>query len=127
MSPIRIFQTRWFVRYAKWERISDARLVEAVRRAENGLIDADLGGGVIKQRVGRPGQGRSGGYRVLVAFRPADRAVFIFGFSKSARGNVSPDELETAKKVAAYWLEASPVEIDHAIDEGKLVEVQREN
>jgi len=127
MSPIRIFQTRWFVRYAKRERISDARLVEAVRRAENGLIDADLGGGVIKQRVARPGQGKSGGYRVLLAFRPTDRAVFIFGFAKSARENIPPDELETAKTVAAYWLGASPTEIDQAIDESKLVEVRLEN
>jgi len=127
MSPIRIFKTRWFARFARRERISDARICEAVRRAEAGLIDADLGGGLIKQRVARPGQGRSGGYRVLVVFRPVDRAVFIFGFSKSARENISPDELETAKKVAAYWLEASPAEIDDAIEEEKLVEVRREN
>lgn len=91
------------------------------------MIDADLGGGLIKQRVARPGQGRSGGYRLLMAFRPTDRAVFIVGFAKSARDNISPDELETAKKVAALWLGASPAEIDLAIGAGKLVEVQREN
>ena len=73
------------------------------------------------------GQGRSGGYRVLIAFRPAHRAVFILGFAKSARDNISEDELETAKKVGALWLGATPAEIDLAIDEGKLVEVPHEN
>jgi hypothetical protein len=127
MSTIRIFKTRWFERYAKRERISDARLCDAVRRAECGLIDADLGGGVIKQRVARPGQGRSGGYRLLLAFRPAERAVLIFGFAKSARENIPRDELESAKTVATYWLEMSPAEIGRAIDQGKLVEVRCEN
>lgn len=124
---MRLFKIKWFARFASHEKITDASLCEAVSRAERGLIDADLGGGLIKQRVARPGQGRSGGYRLLMAFRPTDRAVFIVGFAKSARDNISPDELETAKKVAALWLGASPAEIDLAIGAGKLVEVQREN
>jgi len=102
-------------------------LREAVSRVERGLIDGDLGGSIIKQRVARAGQGRSGGYRVLIAFRPAHRAVFIVGFAKSGRANISEDELETAKKIGALWLGATPAEIDRAIDEGKLVEVPREN
>jgi hypothetical protein len=65
-------------RFARKSRISDELLVEAIRRAERGLIDADLGGGVIKQRVGREGQGRSGGYRTLIAFRVGDRAFLIY-------------------------------------------------
>jgi hypothetical protein len=79
---VRIFKTRWIARFARKSRISDAMLVEAIRRAERGLIDADLGGGVIKQRIGREGQGRSGGYRTLIAFRLGDRAVFMFAFCK---------------------------------------------
>ena len=100
---MRIFKTKWFARYARRERIFDARLCEAVRRAEDGLIDADLGGGVIKQRIARPGQGRSGGYRLLIAFRPSDRAVFMLGFAKSDRDNITPDELESLKRAAALW------------------------
>jgi hypothetical protein len=53
---MRVLKTRWLVRYARRERISDASLEEAIERADRGLIDADLGGGIIKQRVARSGQ-----------------------------------------------------------------------
>lgn len=120
---MRVFKTRWFARFARGERISDASLCEAVRRAERGLVDADLGGGVIKQRVARPGQGRSGGYRVLVAYRAKARSVFLFGFAKSARGNVEHDELATARDIAKAWLEADANALSRAIIEGAIQEV----
>ena len=65
----------------------DRSLRDAVERAERGLVDADLGGGIIKQRVARTGQGRSGGYRLLIAYRSGDRAVFLYGFGKNERDN----------------------------------------
>jgi len=68
-AATRVFKTRWFTRFAAKERITDDRLAEAVARAERGLIDADLGGGLIKQRVARAGKGKSGGYRTLIAYR----------------------------------------------------------
>ena len=98
---MRVFKTRGFARFARSERISDASLSEAVRRAEPGLVDADLGGGVIKQRVARPGQGRSGGYRVLIAYRAKARAVFLFGFAKSAQANIEDDELATLREIGS--------------------------
>ena len=85
----RIFKNGWFERFARKERIADASLREAVQRAESGLVDADLGGGVIKQRVARTGQGKSGGYRTLILFRQGDKAIFAFGFAKSAQANIS--------------------------------------
>ena len=99
---MRVLKTKGFARFARSERISDASLSEAVRRAEHGLVDADLGGGVIKQRVARPGQGRSGGYRVLIAYRTKARAVFLFlfGFAKSAQANIEDDELATLREIA---------------------------
>ncbi|WP_375414129.1 type II toxin-antitoxin system RelE/ParE family toxin [uncultured Bradyrhizobium sp.] len=104
-------------------KISDAILREAVRRAERGLVDADLGGGVIKQRVARPGQGRSAGFRVLLAYRPKSRSVFLFGFAKSARGNVEDDELETAQEIAGHWLDGNGKMLAKALAEGVLEEV----
>jgi hypothetical protein len=65
-----LFKTKGFMRFARREWISDASLCDAVRRAEQGLLAAQLGGGIIKQRVARSGEGRSGGYRVLIAYRP---------------------------------------------------------
>ena len=91
--------------------------------AERGLIEADLGGGVIKQRVARPGAGKSGGYRTLIAYRTDTRSVFLYVFAKSDLGNVGSDELKTLKDIARYWLRASSEAIDRAVAEGKLQEV----
>jgi hypothetical protein len=79
----RIYMNRWFAKFASREGISDATLVAAIDQANRGLIDADLGGGLIKQRVAREGGGKSGGYRTLVFFRHEERAIFAFGFAKS--------------------------------------------
>jgi hypothetical protein len=120
---VRIFKTKHFSRFARRMKISDASLREAVGRAERGLVDADLGGGVIKQRVARPGQGRSGGFRVLLAYRAKTRSVFLFGFAKSTQGNVEDDELETAQEIARLWLEADGKALAEALAEGIIQEV----
>ena len=120
---MRAFKTKWFVRYARRERIGDHGLCEAIDRAERGIIDADLGGGVIKQRVARTGQGRSSGHRLLIAYRSGDRAVFLYGFAKSERDNVEDDELATLREIAAGWLEADDERLERAIEEGILQEV----
>ena len=120
---LRVFKTKWFARFARRERISDRSLAEAVRRTERGLVDADLGGGVIKQRLARPGQGRSGGYRVLIAYRRDVKAVFLYGFAKSERDNVDDDEFLTARDIAKGWLEADANGIARAIAEGLIQEV----
>jgi hypothetical protein len=120
---LRIFKTRWFTRFARAERISDGSLSQAVKRAGQGLVDADLGGGVIKQRVARPGQGRSGGYRVLIAYRAGHRAVFLYGFAKRERENIQPDELTTLREIAVAWLAADAKRISEALKEGALKEV----
>lgn len=121
---MRLFGTKWFMRYARRENIDGNSLHDAIERAERGLMDADLGGGIIKQRVARKGQGRSGGFRVLVAYRSGDRAVFLYGFSKSERDNIEEAELETLREIGAAWLEAEERQIEHAIKEGILKEVQ---
>lgn len=121
---MRIFKTRWFARFAKRERIKDASLRDAITRATKGLVDADLGGNVIKQRVARPGQGRSGGYRVLIAFRAGTHSIFLYGFAKSERENVEPDELATLREIAAGWLAADDKKIAQAIAEGVLQEIE---
>ena len=121
---MRIFKTKWFVRFARRERIKDASLRDAITRATDGLVDADLGGNVIKQRVARPGQGRSGGYRVLVAFRAEERSIFLYGFAKSERENIEPDELATLRDIAAGWLAADDAKIAQAIAAGILQEIE---
>lgn len=123
---MRIFKTKWVRRYARRERIADESLREAIERAERGLVDADLGGGVIKQRVARAGQGRSGGYRMLVAYRAGERAVFLYGFAKRERENIDEDELLTLREIGAAWLAADARQIALALDEEALQEVPHE-
>jgi hypothetical protein len=83
---VRIFKSRWFERFARKEGIADVVLFEAVVRAEKGQIDADLGGGVVKQRIARPGQGRSKGYRTIIFFRRGVRSFFVYGFHQEPAG-----------------------------------------
>jgi putative transcriptional regulator len=98
-------------------------LCEAIERAENGLIDADLGGCIIKQRVGRKGQGRSSGYRVLIAVRLNKRYVLMEGFAKNEKSNISEDELVVLRQYGSAWLNADEEILDSAIKMGKLIEV----
>jgi hypothetical protein len=120
---LRVFKTKAFGRFARSQRISDASLCDAIRRAERGLIDADLGGGVIKQRVARPGQRRSGGFRTLIAYRAKTRSVFLFGFAKNERDNVDDDELTTLREIAKGWFAADVRGLAKAMAEGLIQEV----
>ena len=120
---MRIFKTKWLGRYVRRERITDRSLREAIERAGRGTIDADLGGGIIKQRVARSGQGRSGGYRILIAYRAGTRAVFLYAFAKNERENFDPDELLTLREIGATWLAADARRIAQALEEGILQEV----
>jgi hypothetical protein len=124
---VRIFVTKGMARFVRRERIGDAGLCEAVARAERGIIDADLGGGLIKQRVARPGQGRSGGYRLIVAYRAAGRAVFLYGFAKNDRDNIDDGDLQALRTIGANWLAAEAGKITQAVEEGDLKEIHHDN
>jgi hypothetical protein len=123
---VRIFKTRTLAKFTRQNGVSDAALVEAVERAKRGLIDADLGGKVIKQRVARPGQGRRGGFRMLIGFG-SDRAVYLFAFAKNERENISSGELLTLREIAASFLDADKKRIDQALADGALIEVHDGN
>ena len=118
------FKTKAFARFANREGLEDAALCEAVRRAGDGLVDADLGGGVIKQRVARPGGGRSGGFRVIVLFRKGELAFFVYGFAKSDRDNLRPDELATFRMLADEYLKLDRAGLAAAQRVGAIIEVK---
>ena len=122
---MRVYATKTFRRFQRKEGISDAALVEAVDRAETGLIDADLGGGLIKQRIARPGQGKRGGYRTIMAYRTGERSVFLYGFGKNERNNIDGDELTRWKITGRVILEGDADWIKSAIADGHLAEVNR--
>ena len=120
---MRVFKTKPFARFASREGIADAALCEAIRRAEVGLVDADLGGGVVKLRLARKGQGKSGGFRVIVLFRRGARAFFVYGFAKSNRDNIRGDELRAFRKLAGEMLALDDQALATAIKNGTITEI----
>ena len=121
---MRIFKNAWFSRFARREKIKDNVLIDAVARAERGIIDAELGGGVIKQRLARPGQGKSGGYRSIIIFRKGERAFFVYGFAKSDRENIEADETAAFKKSAKAFFTLTDKQIEAMIKEQELMEIE---
>jgi hypothetical protein len=118
-----VYKTRWFKRWAQKQGLDDLSLCAAVWEMVAGLYDADLGGGLVKKRIARPGKGKSGGFRTLIATNKGDRWIFVYGFPKSERGNIDQDEEQTLKELAEELLSLTPEEIELVKDEGKLFEV----
>lgn len=123
---MRVFKNKIFSRFARHESISDSSLLEAVELAEKGLIDADLGGGVIKQRIARPGHGKSGGFRSIILFRSGDKAFFVYGFAKNDRDNITLVEKEVFKELAAEMLNYSEDILNMTVKNGGLIEVKED-
>ena len=120
---MRVFRNKWFTRFAGKNGLTDETLRKAVAHAEGGLVDADLGGGVIKQRIGRPGGGKSGGFRSIILFRTGTAAFFVYGFPKSERDNIDANELAGFRELAATMLTYDDEALDKAIEAGVLTEV----
>ncbi len=98
-------------------------LREAVKRVERGLVDADLGGGVLKQRIARKGAGRSGGFRSLIVYRFGELSIFVFGFAKNEMDNIDADQLARLKELAALLLSYDEAALVSAAEAGELWEI----
>jgi hypothetical protein len=120
---MRIFKTKWFVRFARKEHIDDRMLNAAIREVENGLNDGELGRGLIKKRVARAGEGKRGGHRTILVYRTGSRSVFVYGFPKSAKADLSPIELHAYRKLAQIFLGFSDADMEKASREGEVEEV----
>jgi len=120
---VSIYKTRSFARWVKREGLADRDLCDAVVEMQKGLIDARLGGGLIKKRVARSGHGKRGGYRVILASNFGDRWVFMFGFAKNERDNVDDDELRLMKRLASAFLEMDDRMVKQALTSGEILEI----
>ena len=123
---MRIFKTKWFAKFARNEGISDGKLLQTVRDIETGNFDADLGGGVFKQRISRPGEGKSGGYRTIIIYRQDDVAFCVYGFAKSARSNINKHDVKNFKKLADTLLALSVEQIEAGLKKKEFLEVNDE-
>jgi len=124
---MKVYKNAWFTRYARKQRIGNKVLLDAIEGANNGQIDADLGGGVIKQRVARQGKGLSGGFRTIILYRAAERAFFVYGFAKSDRDNIEADELAQFKKAATHVLGLTDSQLAELMDKGQFSEVNADD
>lgn len=118
-----VYKTRWFDRWARKQGSTTPSLCAAVREMMAGLYDADLGGGVLKKRIARAGEGKRGGFRTLVATNKGTRWVFLFGFPKNERSNIDKNEEEALKKLAAEVLSLTAQALGKAQRAGELMEV----
>ncbi len=123
---MRTYKTKSFTRFAKRTELDDDDLLDVVRRADQGLIDADLGGGVIKQRVARVGSGRASGFRTIILFRKGDLAFFVYGFAKSDLTNLRPDELKAFRMLANEYLELGEEGLKALQSNGTIIEVKND-
>ena len=123
---MRIFKNKLFSKWAEKEGIGDSVLRTAVDEMERGLIDADLGGHVVKKRVAIGDRGKSSGVRTLLAYRIGTKAFFVYGFAKNARANISAYELKALKHLAKELLSYNEQALTEAVEQGALIEVKHD-
>ncbi len=119
----RVFKTRHFSRWMRKTELTDSTLCQAVTEMAGGLIDADLGDGVVKKRVALAGRGKRGGARTLVATNKGNRWFFVYGFEKNDRANITDDELEALRDIAHELLARTGSQLDAAVKDGSLQEI----
>ncbi|TXL65987.1 type II toxin-antitoxin system RelE/ParE family toxin [Zeimonas arvi] len=120
---VQLFKTRHFARWMRSTEITDAILRKAMLEMTRGLIDADLGGGLVKKRIGLPGRGKRGGVRALVATRQGDRWIYLFGFQKNERDNIDAAELDAFRTLANDLTRLDDRQMDELRTRGALVEI----
>jgi hypothetical protein len=118
-----VYVTKDFARFARKAALENAKLLRAAQDVADGRFDVDLGGGVFKQRVGRDGGGKSGGFRTIILFRVGSHSFFAHGFAKSEKANISAKELKALKKLAQVFLGFSNEQITMAKAAGEIIEV----
>ncbi len=122
-----IFKTKVFNRRSDKEGLTDGALCNAIAEVEQGQVEASLGVYLFKKRVARAGQGKSGSYRTIIAFKREERAFFLFGFDKGSRSNISEKEEKALKKLSRFFMGCTNQELERAVKDGALIEVEYED
>ena len=122
----RVLKRKDFARWQASEKLPDSALCQAIQEMESGLIDGDLGSFLYKKRVARPGGGKSGGYRTLLSARIGNRYVFLHGFPKNDKANITQEEKKALQFAGKVFLELSAEALAKALQSGVLLEVHCE-
>ena len=118
-----VYKTKEFSRFARRADLGSTELLEAARAVASGQWDADLGGGVFKQRIAREGAGKSGGFRTIILFKVGGHSFFVHGFAKNEKANITPKELKALKKLAASFLGLNAEALEKVRAAGEITEV----
>lgn len=121
---MRVFKNKAFARFARKAGLGDGELRKAMETIGQGRIDADLGGGVVKQRIARTGGGKSGGFRTIILLKAGERAFFVHGFAKNEKDNIREDELAAFRMLAATLLAYEDAALVTALAAGVLMEIE---
>jgi len=121
-----VYKTKEFSRFARKAELGNAEMIEAAKAVASGQWDADLGGGVFKQRIAREGGGKSGGFRTIILFKVGGHSFFVYGFAKNERANITAKELKALKKLAATYLALDAEGLKKASAAGEIAEVRND-
>jgi hypothetical protein len=121
-----VYKTKEFSRFARKAELGNAELLEAAKEVSSGQWDADLGGGVFKQRIAREGGGKSGGFRTIILFKVGGHSFFVYGFAKNEKANITPKELKALKKLAVTYLTLDADGLKKAGAAGEIAEVRND-
>lgn len=122
-TKLQVFATKTFSRWMRKNKVTQEDLLDAAQEMVNGLIDADLGGNVVKKRLALHGRGKSSGARTIVATKFGERWFFLFGFEKNERSNIDSDELKSLQQLALTLLSFEPSQLANAVIAGQLIEL----
>jgi hypothetical protein len=121
-----VYKTKEFSRFARKAQLGNAELIEAAKAVASGQWDADLGGGVFKQRIAREGGGKSGGFRTIILFKVGGHSFFVYGFAKNEKANITPKDLKALRKLAATYLALDAEGLKKASAAGEIAEVRND-
>jgi hypothetical protein len=121
-----VYKTKEFSKFARKADLGRTELLEAAKAVASGQWDADLGGGVFKQRIAREGGGKSGGFRTIILFKVGGHSFFVHGFAKNEKANIMPKELKALKKLAASFLGLDAEALKKVSAAGEIAEVRND-
>ena len=122
--PVRVLKDLEFEDWAAEYKVTDAMLCDAAKEIEAGLVDARLGGFLLKKRVAAPGRGKRGSYRTIVGHRQGDRLIFVHGFAKNETDNITKKEKEALRKLCDVYMLADDKKLAEMIEMKQMLEIQ---
>ena len=124
IKSMKILATKQLSKWSKKNDVSIEDLFSAAEEVVNGDFEANLGGHIIKKRVAINSGGKSGGARMILFFRARERLIYIHGFKKNEKANITDTELKAFKGLAKIFEVMTEDQINQSIKSGYFIEVK---